>query len=440
MSSAAAADALLAMALVLALYATILWRASAILFRRRRALRAQCSKQHAVKKSVIDNWEMHRRGQVLPGNHVISRHAQATCHALDAFDRDTPLAVRGIVLHKTEMRICYGCSRPFRRSHPVYLYSCARCGSLFQKYRHYTRNLQGRVALVTGGRTKLGHQVVLKLLRANCHVILTTRRPAVARDIFSDYADYDQWQERLHVYGKPVDLDTSHLLNVLVPLCDFIERTFGRLDAVINCAAQTIRSRDKAVAVEPDAEQNRYGDAANAVHTEGAAAAAVAPPICAASTHVNSWAQRMIETPLSELQEVMRVNAVAPFALTMLCVPLLQRSAMVPFVINVHAREGLFGVRKGACHVHTNMAKAAFHMFTKGLASQRLETLTGQRFAIHGCDPGWVSVDEYYDNEQPWCTPPIDEVDGAARILYPLFRDLTSSCGKTRRHFDQLCH
>lgn len=427
------------MAIVLTLYATILWRASSLLWRRQRILSAAQRRNHPPpRRSMINNAEMYRRGLLLPGNHVISRHAQSTCHALDTFDRDTPLSLRGIVLHKTEVRICYGCSRPFRRSHPVYLYSCASCGNTFQKYRHHTRNLNGRVALVTGGRTKLGHQVVLKLLRTHCHVIVTTRRPAVARDIFASYADYTAWQHRLHVYDTPVDLDTTHVLQVLVPLRDYIEHTFGHLDVLINCAAQTIRSRDKRVSAMADVDHNRYGDAANAIKPS-AAASAVEAPICAASTQVNSWAQHMVETPLCELQEVMRVNAVAPFAMTMLCVPLLRRSAVVPFVINVHAREGLFDVRKGPCHVHTNMAKAAFHMFTKGLARQRLETVGGQRFSIHGCDPGWVSVDEYYDDDQPWVTPPLDEVDGAARILYPLFRNITSTCGKTRRHFVQLC-
>jgi hypothetical protein len=52
----------------------------------------------------------------------------------------------------------------------------------------------------------------------------------------------------------------------------------------------------------------------------------------------------------------------------------------------------------------------------------------------------WISVDEYYEGSRPWQVPPLDEVDGAARILFPLMMGLRYSCGKTRRHFLQLSY
>lgn len=419
-------DALCAIAVVFALYAVLLWRAYATM---------RCQRRGPVTVS-ISNDEMYRRGSTLPGQHVLSRHMQSTCYALDAFEQ-TPLSKRGIVLKKHEFRVCYGCSHRFHRSHPVYLYTCAECGAKFQRYRHLTRQLCDHVALVTGGRTKLGHQVVLKLLRAQCDVILTTRRPEAARDMFAGYADYEQWQQRLHVFATPIDFDVDDIVHALTPLIEYIDETFGRLDILVNCAAQTIRSRDKNDSAV--VAQNRYGDAANAMAPQNDHAATTALAIGASATGVNSWAQRMLDTPLFELCEVMRVNAVAPYVLTMLAFPLMQRSPFVPYILNVHAREGLITVRKGASHVHTNMAKAAFHMFTKGLVNQRWNTLGGKRFSVHGCDPGWVSVDEYYDDGQPWPAPPLDEIDGAARILFPLFRRL-ETCAKTRRHFDQFAY
>ena len=52
----------------------------------------------------------------------------------------------------------------------------------------------------------------------------------------------------------------------------------------------------------------------------------------------------------------------------------------------------------------------------------------------------WISVDEYYKEARPWQVPPLDETDGAARVLYPLMMGLKYSCGKTRRHFTQLSY
>ena len=43
--------------------------------------------------------------------------------------------------------------------------------------RHQTADLRGRVALVTGGRVKIGYQTCILLLRAGCRVVVTTRFP-----------------------------------------------------------------------------------------------------------------------------------------------------------------------------------------------------------------------------------------------------------------------
>ena len=79
-------------------------------------------------------------------------------------------------------------------------------------------------------------------------------------------------------------------------------------------------------------------------------------------------------------------------------------------------------------------------MMTRTLIEDKtLVTYRGKRFSIHGCDPGWISVDEYYENDRPFIIPPLDEIDGAARVLYPLFKKLTSY-RKTRRHFEHMTY
>ena len=86
------------------------------------------------------------------------------------------------------------------------------------------------------------------------------------------------------------------------------------------------------------------------------------------------------------------------------------------------------------------MAKCALAMLTKCIVkSKHMVTKYNEKINVHGCDPGWISIDEYYENDRPWIIPPLDEVDGAARVLFPLFMSLPSE-QKTRRHFTELLY
>lgn len=287
-----------------------------------------------------------------------------------------------------------------------------------------TRDLGGRVALVVGARTKLGHQVVLKLLEAGALVVGTTRFPADAVALYERYAEWPTWRDRLRFYPDPLDLDTPELGAAAEALRDFVARVGGgALDVLVFCAAQTIRAREKRERGDVG-EQNRYGD-----------------PRFVGAGAVNSWQVRIGDVSQREMEEVYRINAVAPCLFLQALAPLLRASAVAPYVIHVHAREGLFDVDKDDAHVHTNMAKAALAMLTKCACNNRgMRTASGETVRVHGCDPGWISVDEYYEHDRPWKVPPLDEVDGAARVLYPLFRNVNGSCRKTRRHFIRLTY
>jgi NAD(P)-dependent dehydrogenase (short-subunit alcohol dehydrogenase family) len=354
------------------------------------------------------------------GNNVISRGLQTSCVALDNFDRATVPNKDRPRLPKGLYRKCYGCGVVCKSLHSNYLLSCYKCGVLFEKYRHFSVRQDGKVALVIGARAKLGHQVVLKLLRAGAVVIGTSRRPEEALKLYDGYYDREKWTSRLHIYPTSLDLDRSNLSERVDELCKWIEKGYGHLDILINSAAQTIRSREKNPNQSP--EKNRYGDAKFS------------------STEVqNSWQLTIDQITQQESEEVYRINAVAPLIIAQRCIPLMQLSPHTPYIINVHAKEGLFSVEKSPNHIHTNMAKAGLAMLTKCLSALRLRTKDGKKFSINGCDPGWISVDEYYENDRPFIVAPLDEVDGAARILYPLFTGLKGN-GRTRRHFGRLCY
>lgn len=250
--------------------------------------------------------------------------------------------------------------------------------------------------------------IVIKLLDAGATVIGTTRYPRKASKIYEKYDKYNEWKNRLIIYHENFDLDTRQLDKKISKLYKFIDVNFGCLDVFINCAAQTIRVREKKK-YNYVSDKNRYND-----------------PKFVKNNYINSWNMRLGDFNQKEMEEVYRINAVAP--------TLMFKSKVSPYIINVHAREGLFEVGKGSSHLHTNMAKSGLGMLTKCIANENYKTLEGEKIKIHGCDPGWISIDEYYEKNRPWIIPPLDEIDGASRILFPLFGSL-KSCQKTRRHF-----
>src|SRR5262249_41914132 len=92
-----------------------------------------------------------------------------------------------------EPRRCYVCRQLYRRLHPFYPALCPQCGDDNSARRHQTADLSGVVALVTGGRVKIGYQAALKLLRGNATVVVTTRFPRDAARRFAGESDFAAW-------------------------------------------------------------------------------------------------------------------------------------------------------------------------------------------------------------------------------------------------------
>ena len=62
---------------------------------------------------------------------------------------------------------CYICKAKYREVHFFYDALCPTCAALnWEKRTFQTADLRGRVALVTGGRVKIGYQAAILLLRA----------------------------------------------------------------------------------------------------------------------------------------------------------------------------------------------------------------------------------------------------------------------------------
>jgi NAD(P)-dependent dehydrogenase (short-subunit alcohol dehydrogenase family) len=140
---------------------------------------------------------------------------------------------------------------------------------------------------------------------------------------------------------------------------------------------------------------------------------------------MNSWRMTLADVPTPELLEVQLVNAIAPFVICSKLKPLLLRSpAADRYVVNVTAMEGIFSRgTKTDKHPHTNMAKAALNMMT--LTSARDYAEDG--IYMTAVDTGWVTDEDpahisARKQDEHDFQPPLDIVDGAARLVDPVFQ------------------
>jgi NAD(P)-dependent dehydrogenase (short-subunit alcohol dehydrogenase family) len=375
-----------------------------------------------------------------------------------------------------DARRCYVCKEHYSGVHPFYDQLCATCGDFNFAKRSETADLRGRVALLTGGRVKIGYQAGIKLLRAGAQVIVTTRFPRDAAARFAQEEDFEEWAGRLEVFG----LDLRHTPSVEA-FCTHLSQTRDRLDFVVNNACQTVRRPaafyrhmlERETAAEEtlsQAERRLLGAYSGLRQQEilpGAAAlasreslalvgvtrsselsqVALLPEDVAEASHLfpdgvldrdmqqvdlrdrNSWRLLLDEVSTVELLETQLVNAVAPFVLNARLKPLLQRGGeRDKHIVNVSAVEGQFYRRfKTTRHPHTNMAKAALNMMTRTSAAD----YHADGIHMNSVDTGWVTDEDPAQLAERKATehgfsPPLDIVDGAARIVDPIVAGFNS--------------
>ena len=379
-----------------------------------------------------------------------------------------------------EPRNCYICKSDYRDVHGFYDSLCPECAKLNWNKRYQTTDLQGRVALVTGGRVKIGFQTALKMLRTGCLTVVTTRFPHDAAQRFAAEHDAEQWSQRLHIHG----LDMRHVPSV-ESLADHLLETLPRLDFILNNACQTVRKPpgfyahlmpvercawDELAATSKPLLQSHYehlrrdgnmlvscGDTmwdggqlvdASVSHLVGSQQAAELTQVALVDgdedtseslfpqgtldqdcqqvdlREMNSWRLRLHEVSTIELLEVQLVNSVAPFVLNSRLKPLMTR---VPtrdkHIVNVSAMEGVFYRSfKTDKHPHTNMAKAALNMMTRTSAQDYVR----EGIHMNSVDTGWITDEDPLQitqrkREEHGFHPPLDCIDAAARICDPIF-------------------
>lgn len=342
-------------------------------------------------------------------------------------------------------RACYVCKESYTELHYYYDALCGRCGDFCYAKRRQTANLEGRVALVTGGRLKIGYQCAISLLRAGARVLVTTRFPHDAAHRFALEPDFGTFSSRLQIHG----LDLRHPPSVEW-FCQHVCDTETQLDLLINNACQTVRRPAgfyqhllPAEAVDPSrlppAERALLG--ADVIPTREIAGPA--PGLGSRDAlfpeglldedlqqvdlrTMNSWRLKLADVSTPELLEVHLVNAIAPFILNSKLKPLLLRGNQGDrHIVNVSAMEGQFyRATKTDRHPHTNMAKAALNMMTRTSAPDYRK----DGIFMNAVDTGWVTDEDPAAHVErkvgEGFQPPLDIIDGAARILDPYFTGL----------------
>ena len=376
-----------------------------------------------------------------------------------------------------EPKHCYVCKQKYSTIHFFYDQLCPDCAAFNYAKRTESADLHGRVALLTDGRVKIGYQAGLKLLRVGAELIVTTRFPRDSAARYAEEPDFAEWGHRLQVYG----LDLRHTPSVEA-FCHELVATRPRLDFIINNACQTVRRPPDFYAHMMEGETAALHDMPEHLrklvgHYEGLRGEHILPQTGAlspggrdaglpglsraaelsqipllpeellAQSHLfpegkldqdlqqvdlrerNSWRLLMAEVPLVELLEVQLVNAIAPFIINARLKPLLLRTAeRDKHIVNVSAVEGQFYRNfKTTRHPHTNMAKAALNMMTRTSATD----YHNDGIHMNSVDTGWVT------DEDPAALaarkvaeerfhPPLDIIDGAARIVDPIIDDINT--------------
>jgi NAD(P)-dependent dehydrogenase (short-subunit alcohol dehydrogenase family) len=414
-------------------------------------------------------------------------------------DKDKEGETKGKFIYKT----CYICKQKLGLDNISKFYGslCTKCGDYNYSFRTMKLDFSGRIAIVTGGRIKIGFYIVTKLLSYGCKVITTSRFPKDALFKFKEDPDYDIWKNNLFIY--PIDF---RIFESTVKFIKFIEKTFPCVDILINNAAQTIRrnadyynyllpieSKQFDEEDEKKIIKNDYVSIQNISNIPLLYEQTMSKinnsldlkskkellPLSVITSQIkiidekeqpnnimigndgqpydfvegkNSWTMEIDEVSFQEFSEVQIINCWTPYYLIIKLLPLLKKSKFKDrYIVNVTSMEGIINERiaKRTSHVHTNMAKAGLNMMTRTAA----DYLKNYGVYMTCVDTGKISLtremNKILKNEKEkekfeleFFNIPLDELDGAMRVLHPIIEGITNKkylYGVLLHNFKEYC-
>jgi len=381
---------------------------------------------------------------------------------------------------------CYVCKQDFLKLHFFYDAMCPACAEFNYAKRFQSARLDGCTAVITGSRLKIGYHAALKMLRAGASVVATTRFPHDSAQRYAREPDFEEWRDRIHVHGldlrhsPSVEIFARYMnarfdsLDILINnaaqtvrrpvgfythLMEYENLRWSELPAEIRPLLQSHEECKSALASSDGLQLDVRGTDSTGLATLGESkGAGMGIRASAALSQVrytyddaqsgrdvfpegktdadlqqvdlrtqNSWRMALADVPTPEMLEVQLVNAVAPFILCSKLKPLmLKHPTGQRHIVNVSAMEGIFSRgTKTDKHPHTNMAKAALNMMTLTSAPD----YAADGIFMNAVDTGWVTDEDpaahaARKREQHDFQPPLDIVDGAARVCDPFFAGL----------------
>jgi NAD(P)-dependent dehydrogenase (short-subunit alcohol dehydrogenase family) len=187
------------------------------------------------------------------------------------------------------------------------------------------------VILVTGGNRGIGFEICRQLANRGAQVVLTARKEEAGREAVEKLA-----AQKLTARFHPLDVTSSDSAGALR---DFLERTFGRLDVLINNAG---------------------------IISDGEASG--------------------LEVKLSIVRTTFETNTLGPLQLSQMLMPLLKRSR-TGRIVNMSSGMGSLSDMSGGYTAY-RISKAALNAVTGILAAE----LRGA-VAVNSRGPGWVRTD-----------------------------------------------
>ena len=346
---------------------------------------------------------------------------------------DKFLTNKNCIKKDSKTKKCYFCKEMTDSLHHFYDTMCNTCGDINFNKRDVKLDLTGKTAIVTGGRIKIGFYTALSLLNNGANVIITTRFPQDALVRFQSLPNWKDIRRNLEIYS----VDFTRLSDIK-NFCANVKLKYKKIDYLINNAAQTIKRPTEfyQTLIEGENKPKLITDSNSKLIKQDIPNNALVKckqnnelfPIGEVDEHgqqldlreTNSWVLKLDEVPDDEMLEVMLINNFAPYFLNKELKPLMKKSVNeYSWIINVSSMEGNFSRRyKTVFHPHTNMAKAALNMMTRTCGRDYIE----DNIVMVSVDTGWNTVENPVSYH---LKSPLDCIDGASRILDPIYRNLT---------------
>lgn len=190
---------------------------------------------------------------------------------------------------------------------------------------------EDKICIVTGGNRGIGFEICRQLASRGARVILTARSPEAGKEAVTKLA-----AQKLTVQFHPLDVTNE---SSAVALRDFLEKNFGRVDALINNAGIFLKE-------------------------EGSG----------------------LDVKAATVRTTFETNTLAPLRLAQLLAPLLKRSRSGR-IINISSGLGSLS-EMGGGYAAYRISKTALNAVTGILAAE----LAGS-VAVNSMCPGWVRTD-----------------------------------------------